>query len=450
MIVASALESTDPRVVLAPAPVHSPDGRPHGSGACPVIRQPRSAVTEPQRPVTAAGEAPALRHERTFPTGRARPGWDARPVELTSEQVHPHVPRFLAVLQKTDTCWYLAGRARSNGYGLIQLDGLKTSGHRFAYAAFVGDIPDGYEIDHLCRDRSCVNPDHLELVTRSENLRRRDSFGKALGHLPVRERLLARREVTEAGCWLWSGAKVRGYGVASLDGETRYVHRVMYELDVAALGDGDTIDHLCRVPSCFNPEHLEAVSRAENSHRVPQAGKRRRTCRNGHFRDEVGTNPDGTCTGCRPERARKGPPRPLRDDVDVRCANGHAYTEVGRYPSGGCVACQRVKDQARLKGPKAPVQYCPRGHDTFEVGRSPSNGECRECARQYARERYGYVRTAADLRRECRNGHKRTAQNTRQVKRVREGLERVERVCLDCRREALARYSAKREAGSAG
>ncbi|MEU8263238.1 HNH endonuclease [Micromonospora sp. NPDC048999] len=303
-------------------------------------------------------------------------------------------------------------------------------------------------MDHLCRDRACVNPAHLELVTRTENLRRRDHFGKPLGHLPLADRLLARRLVDGEGCWIWTGAKVRGYGVLSVAGRTRYVHRVAYELAGGTLGGDLTLDHPCQKPACFNSDHLEAVSRPENSKRAATSSRRRRTCRNGHVRQKVGVNSDGTCAGCHPDRRRKGPPR--RGDVHIRCAKGHSYAETGRYPSGGCIACQKVKDKGRRKGPRPPLQHCPRGHDTFQVGRSRSNGECRECARQYARTRYGYRRTAAELVTRCRNGHVRTDENTRIVSRTRNDQQRTERLCLDCRREAVARHEQRRARHRAG
>ena len=64
------------------------------------------------------------------------------------------------------------------GYGQFELGGgsrqkrNRTYAHRFAYEQAKGAIPDGLEIDHLCRNRRCVNPDHLEAVTHQENQRR--------------------------------------------------------------------------------------------------------------------------------------------------------------------------------------------------------------------------------------------------------------------------------------
>jgi hypothetical protein len=73
-----------------------------------------------------------------------------------------------------DECWIWTGSRRKTGYGtfLVPRDGARVRGvvaHRWAYESMAGPIPAGYEIDHLCRVRECVNPCHLEAVTRKMN-----------------------------------------------------------------------------------------------------------------------------------------------------------------------------------------------------------------------------------------------------------------------------------------
>lgn len=69
-------------------------------------------------------------------------------------------------------CWIWTRRPSMNGYGRIGITGLA---HRASYEAFVGPIPSGLHIDHLCRVRRCVNPAHLEPVTCKENILRGES-----------------------------------------------------------------------------------------------------------------------------------------------------------------------------------------------------------------------------------------------------------------------------------
>jgi hypothetical protein len=77
--------------------------------------------------------------------------------------------RFWPKVLKTSGCWLWTGHQGWDGYGHIYVDGRKQYTHRVAYQWLVGPVPDGLVLDHLCRVRNCVNPDHLEPVTGREN-----------------------------------------------------------------------------------------------------------------------------------------------------------------------------------------------------------------------------------------------------------------------------------------
>ena len=77
--------------------------------------------------------------------------------------------RFWSKVEKTPTCWLWRGGLHGHGYGQVRWDGRRQKAHRVSYQMFNGPIPDGLELDHLCRTRACVRPDHLEAVTHRTN-----------------------------------------------------------------------------------------------------------------------------------------------------------------------------------------------------------------------------------------------------------------------------------------
>lgn len=72
-----------------------------------------------------------------------------------------------------DGCWLWTASVNAQGYGQFSIDRKSYRAPRVSYELYVGTIPDGLHIDHLCRQPSCVNPHHLEPVTQAENNRRR-------------------------------------------------------------------------------------------------------------------------------------------------------------------------------------------------------------------------------------------------------------------------------------
>lgn len=221
---------------------------------------------------------------------------------------------FLARVDKRspEACWPWTGTLKA-GYGRFLLrKGKRVPAHRWAYERFVGPIPDGLTIDHLCHDpwlcaggercphRRCVNPAHLAPATDAdntlrgnspsavnarkiqcdhghdftpENTRTRDGHRECLTCMRLRNQRQteARRELNGAsaagrrdpeagffarvgggnseGCWPWTGEVVSGYGKFWVGGKREPAHRWSYERFVAAVPDGLQIVHLCHDPA---------------------------------------------------------------------------------------------------------------------------------------------------------------------------------------------------------
>lgn len=83
------------------------------------------------------------------------------------------------IVQEPTGCWIWTGAITHLGYGHIWDQGRNRRVHRVAYENLVGPIPEGLHLDHLCRNRACCNPDHLEPVTSGENTLRGETLAAA-------------------------------------------------------------------------------------------------------------------------------------------------------------------------------------------------------------------------------------------------------------------------------
>lgn len=157
----------------------------------------------------AACGRPIRLHNKTGKCGRCQGGYrlpgvpwtrGPRPKELGGKQ--NVVERFLAKVRFDGLgpggCWLWSASRYPDGYGRFVDDGrVHIGAHIFAFRRFRGEVPRGLELDHLCRVRECCNPDHLEPVTRSINVRR----GLAPAILRERHRLarIARASAAAGG-----------------------------------------------------------------------------------------------------------------------------------------------------------------------------------------------------------------------------------------------------------
>lgn len=90
---------------------------------------------------------------------------------MSSTGEHKLNPRIAGKIEEHQetACWLWQGEMNRNGYGRVWVNGKRLMAHRVVYESLRGPIGEGLLLDHLCRNRACCNPDHLEPVTHREN-----------------------------------------------------------------------------------------------------------------------------------------------------------------------------------------------------------------------------------------------------------------------------------------
>lgn len=132
-------------------------------------------------------------------TVKLKPGaWERPAVKTKVAPEHEATrARIMARVKFSEStgCWEWQG-AKSQGYSIVSVNGKSMRGHRVMYEMFVAPIPSGKQIDHMCCNRACVNPRHLEPVTAQQNAGTRVVMRKT-GLMPV----IGREPVPVAKDW---------------------------------------------------------------------------------------------------------------------------------------------------------------------------------------------------------------------------------------------------------
>jgi hypothetical protein len=196
------------------------------------------------------------------------------------------IPKHLRHEVELSGCWRYLGGPFNTPYGHLTLNGKLMTAHRFYYLHYKGEIGEGNQVDHLCMNKRCVNPDHLDAVSPRENVRRAhrathcydckcaaikgaDATKKPRNITPV-EWLKTNYQVNALGCWNWLGPKNQsGIGMMHFPqvktSGSMSVARASYLYFKGDIPTGLDVIKNCKNTFCYNPDHLFVGTQTEAS-----------------------------------------------------------------------------------------------------------------------------------------------------------------------------------------